>query len=110
MISKKLYRIYTTYLNYIMRYVFLKINGKEEKNQRNIDSLLKSKEFYWLIDSEIENAKIEILNNTLIWHDGYFFGNWEYGIFKNGEFYGNWINGIFEGGKFNGNWQSGIKH
>lgn len=92
-----------------MRFKELLMDGKSIKNQVEIINLLKSKKFYWLLDSEIENAVIEIKKDTIIWHDGYFFGNWKYGIFKNGEFHGNWNNGIFEGGDFKGNWKSGIK-
>ena len=79
-----------------MRYQELLVNGKSIKNQREIDVILKSQKFYWLVDSEIENAKIEIKKDTLIWHSGDFYtGNWKYGIFKKGKFYGNWKNGIF---------------
>lgn len=92
-----------------MRYVELVIDGKKYKSQNEIQKQLLLNKFYWLLDSEIENAQIELKNNTLIWHSGDFYsGDWEYGIFKNGNFYGNFINGIFEGGNFKGNWQSGI--
>ena len=92
-----------------MRYKELVIEGKSIKSPNQIDSLLKKHKLYWLIDSEIENAKIEIKKNTLIWHSGNFYsGDWEYGIFKDGNFFGNFINGIFEKGIFNGNWKSGI--
>ena len=51
--------------------------------------VLKEEKFYWLIDSELDSAIIEIKNHTLIWHEGiYKFGNWKYGIFKKGGFYG----------------------
>lgn len=92
-----------------MRYIELLVDGKSIKSHTKIDSILKSNNHAWVIDSEIENAVIELKNNTIIWHSGYFFGNWKYGIFKDGEFHGNWINGIFEGGKFMGNWKSGVK-
>lgn len=93
-----------------MRYKELLIDNKSIKNKEEINSILKNQKFYWLIDSEIENAEIEIKNNTLIWHSGDFFsGNWVYGIFKGGNFYGNFINGIFINGNFKGQWKSGIK-
>lgn len=93
-----------------MRYIELKYNEKVYKSQKEITDLLHSLNFFWLIDSEIENAKLEIKKDTLIWHDGSFFsGDWQYGIFKDGKFYGNWKNGIFENGNFAGKWQSGIK-
>lgn len=92
-----------------MKFIQLKYNQKTYKSQKEIGILLKELKFYWLIDSEFENADIEIKNNTVIWNDGDFFsGNWEYGIFKNGKFYGNWINGIWENGIFAGKWLSGI--
>lgn len=92
-----------------MRYIELLIDGKSIKSQYRIDLILKSSGLDWIIDSEIENAVIEFKKNTIIWHSGYFFGNWKYGIFKNGEFHGTWSNGIFEGGVFKGVWKSGIK-
>jgi hypothetical protein len=92
-----------------MRYKELIIDSKSIKTSNQIDSILKEHKLYWLIDSEIENASLEIKNNTLIWHSGDFYtGDWHYGIFKNGTFYGNFINGIFENGNFKGNWKSGI--
>ncbi len=92
-----------------MRYLELQFRGKTYTGQHEINDILFKEGFYWLIDSEIENAQIEIQKNTLIWHGGSFFnGDWHYGIFKNGDFYGNWENGILEGGNFGGKWQSGI--
>jgi hypothetical protein len=88
----------------------LNYNGKNYTSSRDILNILRNLKFYWLIDSECEDAVIEIKNDTLIWHEGlYLSGNWKYGIFKNGGFYGNWKNGIWEDGYFNGNWESGIK-
>jgi hypothetical protein len=93
-----------------MRYIELKKGNKIINSQREIDKILELEGFNWLVDSEIEEAKIEIKNNTLIWHGGVFYsGNWEYGIFREGEFYGKFINGIFESGEFKGNWISGVK-
>ncbi len=92
-----------------MNILELNYKGKTYKNHNDINKILNQEKLYWLIDSEVENAKIEIKNSTVIWYEGiYMTGNWEYGIFKNGGFYGNWKNGIFEGGYFGGNWQSGI--
>ena len=92
-----------------MRVLELKFGDKIYTNAKDINDVFIKEKFYWIIDSEIENARIEIKNNTVIWHDGnYYTGNWYYGIFKNGYFYGNWENGIWEGGYFKGKWQSGI--
>ena len=92
-----------------MNFLELIHNNKTWTNQNDILNILKKEGFYWLIDSEVSEAIIEIKHNTLIWHSGsYLSGDWHYGIFKNGHFFGNWLNGIFEHGYFNGNWNSGI--
>jgi hypothetical protein len=92
-----------------MRYSELKYDNKTYTTESQIIKILKDNKFYWLLDSEIENAEIEIKKDTLIWKNGeYISGNWHYGIFKNGKFYGVWENGIFENGMFYGKWLSGI--
>lgn len=92
-----------------MRYKGLKYKNKITTKTVDIDDILMKNGFYWLIDSEIEEADIEIENKTLIWKSGYFYhGYWYYGIFKNGEFHGTWENGIFENGVFKGKWISGV--
>ncbi len=91
------------------RYKELVSCGKSISDQNKIDKILRSNNFNWIIDSEIENSIIEIKNDTIIWHDGIFYsGVWKYGIFKSGKFYGIFENGIFENGEFNGKWISGI--
>lgn len=92
-----------------MRFLELQYNGEIIIQNNKILKILETEQLQWLIDSEVEQAKIEIKNKTLIWHDGYFFGDWHYGIFKGGEFHGNFENGILEGGDFKGNFVSGIK-
>ncbi len=88
----------------------LKYGGKTYTTRNQINKLLNQLKFYWLIDSEVDKAIIEIKNDTLIWHEGIFMsGNWHYGIFKNGGFYGTWENDIWENGYFDGKWISGIK-
>lgn len=92
-----------------MRYLELKYKGNTYTSEREINDILETNGFNWLIDSEVRNAKIEIKKETLIWHDGAFLsGDWYYGIFKNGEFYGNWESGIFEMGLMDGKWNDGI--
>jgi hypothetical protein len=77
----------------------LRIGDKTYTNKNEILDILFKEKFHWLIDSEMENAIIEIKKKTIIWHDGdYLSGDWHFGIFKNGKFYGNWINGIWENG------------
>lgn len=92
-----------------MRFKQLLHNSKIYKIESEIVKILMDNNFHWLVDSETENAEIEIKNNTIIWHDGIFSsGDWYYGIFKKGEFYGTWEGGIFEKGLFNGDWRDGI--
>jgi hypothetical protein len=91
-----------------MRFLELKWNDEIFTNNSKINNILEQEELTWLYGAEIENAKIEIKKKTLIWHDGYFFGNWHYGIFKSGEFHGKFQNGILEGGNFHGEFISGI--
>ncbi len=93
-----------------MDFLELRYEDKTYTTKNQILEILLKEKLYWLIDSEIDQAIIEIKKNTLIWHEGiYMSGNWHYGIFKNGGFYGTWENGIWENGFFNGEWISGIK-
>ena len=94
-----------------MKYKNLKIGDKVYRNSKHIERELKKRNFYWVIDSECENADMEIKHDTLIWNDGKWdHGSWEFGIFLGGEFYGKWENGIFENGVFKGKWISGIDY
>lgn len=97
------------YICLVMRFKELLIDNKKIVGEKQITDALEKKGFHWLIDSELEEAKIEIKHNTLIWHSGsYYSGNWHYGIFKGGEFYGVFENGIFEKGNFKGEFKSGM--
>jgi hypothetical protein len=93
-----------------MRFTELIYGDKKITNQNQIEAVLEKNNFHWLIDSEIEDAQIEIKKNTLVWHGGNFYsGFWNYGIFKNGNFYGTFENGIFENGSLYGKFISGVK-
>ena len=93
-----------------MRFKELFIGDVKITEQKKIVDTLEKRGFDWLIDSEIDNASIEIKKDTLIWNNGDFYsGNWQYGIFKSGNFYGTFENGIFDGGNFKGKFISGIK-
>jgi len=93
-----------------MRFKEFKIGEKIFIEPIDINDVLSKNDMGWLIDSEIEDAEIEIKNKTLIWKNGvYHAGNWNYGIWKEGYFYGTWENGIWEKGTFKGKWVSGIK-
>ena len=84
--------------------------AKKITSKSEINKILDKENLHWLIDSEFENAKIEIKKGTVIWNGGtYYSGNWHFGIFKDGVFYGNFMNGILEGGIFRGKFFSGIK-
>ena len=91
-----------------MRFLELKWNDEIFTDNSKINNILEQENLTWIQEAEIENAKIEIKKKTLIWYDGYFFGNWHYGIFKNGEFHGRFQNGILEGGNFQGEFISGV--
>jgi hypothetical protein len=92
-----------------MKFKELVYQDKKITDQKQIIDILEKNNFHWLIDSEFEDAKIEIRNNTLIWRGGIFYsGDWYYGIFKDGDFYGNFENGIFEGGNLYGEFVSGL--
>lgn len=94
-----------------MRFKSILYKDKKYESYSKIIDVLRKEKLFWLIDSEVVDAEIEIKNKTLIWHSGkYLNGTWYYGIFKSGDFYGIWENGIFEGGNFSGVWKSGVKN
>lgn len=94
-----------------MKYKELKVGDKTYNKQRDIENVLKDYKFFWLLDAEFEEAKIEIKNETIIWNSGtWLHGSWEYGIWKDGVFHGKWENGILENGQFKGEWESGIDY
>ena len=84
------------------RYKELKYRGKVITEPFKIDKILIDNEFNWLLDAEIQNARIEIYKNTLTWSNGVWYygvwrdGFWLYGTLKNGV----WYNGHWEDGKF----------
>ena len=93
-----------------MRFREFRIGNRLLTDPIEINNVLIKNNISWLIDSEIEDASIEIRNKTLIWINGvYRAGDWHYGIWKDGYFYGNWENGIWEKGVFKGKWKSGVK-
>lgn len=92
-----------------MRFKELIYKNQTIQNNKKILQILESQGFQWLVDSINNEAKIEIKNNTIIWHDGYFSGIWHYGIFKGGVFHGTFENGIWENGDMKGTFKSGIK-
>ena len=49
-----------------MDFIELKYVGKTYTDPKQIINILKKEGFYWLIDSEVDGAIIEVKNNTLI--------------------------------------------
>ena len=88
------------------RYKELKIENKVITDKNEIEKILIEKNFNWILDAEIENSRLEITKDTLIWNSGIWYnGDWEYGVFRHGEWkYGVWKNGVW----YNGVWQDGI--
>lgn len=94
-----------------MKYNELKFDGKIYSEQYKIDEILIDQGFKWMVNAEIENARLEILKGTLIWNAGIWYnGNWEFGVFRDGEWkYGTWENGVWYNGKWkDGTFKSGI--
>jgi len=87
------------------RYKELKYNGNIYTEQYKIDEILIERKFNWLLDCEIENVRLEIEHDTLIFNSGVFFnGTWIYGVFRDGE----WKNGVWDNGVwYNGIWRRG---
>jgi len=91
------------------KYTHLKYDGETYTDSNKIESILKKHKMYWLIDSEFENAELELERNVVIWENGtYFSGDWYFGIWMGGTFHGKFLNGIFKDGIFKGEWVSGI--
>jgi uncharacterized protein YjbI with pentapeptide repeats len=106
-----------------MRYKELKYNGKIYNKNYEIDEILIQNNMNWLIDTELENIRIEITKNTLvinagIWYNGVF----EYGVIRDIDFRNGTIeNGVIYNGGFknidmenglifNGTFLNGIIH
>lgn len=93
------------------RYKELKYNKKTYTEQWKIDEILLKEGFQWFLDCEVEEVRLEISHNTLIFNSGTFFnGTWKYGVFRDGVWkYGVWENGVWYNGKwFNGAFKDGI--
>ena len=87
------------------RYKELKFDGNVYTEQYKIDDILIDNNFQWFLDCEVENVRIEIQYETLIFNSGVFFnGTWYYGVFRDGE----WKSGVWENGVwYNGIWRRG---
>ena len=56
-----------------MRYLELRHTGKTITNERELNQIPQSNQFYWLIDSEFENAILDLKKETIILHSGDFY-------------------------------------
>jgi hypothetical protein len=88
------------------KYLSLKYKGKAYTEKYLIEEILVKEKMAWFINAETFNAKIEILNETLVFNGGTWYnGVWRFGAFRNGEWkFGTWEDGVW----FNGTWIDGI--
>lgn len=93
------------------RFLELKTESKTYTSNKEIELYLINSDFYWLLECELDNVKIEIIDNILYWNNGiFYYGDWKWGIWKNGEFrFGTWNGGIFYNGTFKGYWIRGVE-
>lgn len=84
------------------RYKELKYNGKTYTQKYQIDEILLEKKLNWVLDAEMENARLEIMKDTLIFNGGIIFNAiWEYGVIRNGEIRNIvFLNGVIYDGVF----------
>jgi hypothetical protein len=88
------------------RYKELKYQDKTYTESSKIEEILIKCKFDWFLDCEVENVRLEIMKNTLVFNAGVFFnGTWVYGVFRDGQWkYGTWEGGVW----YNGTWYNGI--
>jgi len=84
------------------RYVELKYEGKTYTQKYEIDEILLNNDLNWFLDAEIENARIEIMKETLIFNGGIWYnGVWEYGVIRDIDWRaGTFVNGVIYNGVF----------
>lgn len=87
------------------KYKELVYKGKIITEKYLIEEILVSENMSWFIDAETSDARLEILNKTLIFNAGTWYnGIWIYGAWRSGEWkYGTWKNGVW----FDGVWKDG---
>lgn len=87
------------------KYKELKYKGKIYTESYQIEEILVKEKMAWFIDAETYKARIEILNDTLIFNAGTWYnGVWKFGVFRGGEWkFGTWEDGVW----FNGTWLNG---
>lgn len=94
----------------MQRFLELKADNKILTSSKQIEQYLYTSPFYWLLDCEIDNVKLEVKDNILFWKSGIFYhGVWKWGVFESGEFRsGTWKGGIFLDGIFKGTFENGV--
>jgi hypothetical protein len=77
------------------RYKELKYEGKTYTQKYQIDEIIIDNGMNWFLDCEVENARIEIIKETIVFNAGIFYnGVWEYGVVRDAD----WRNGVFKNG------------
>jgi len=84
------------------RYKELKYEGKTYTQKYQINEILLKNKMNWFLDCEVENARIEIVKDTLIFNGGVFYnGVWEYGVIRDGDIRNiSFQNGVIYNGTF----------
>ena len=84
------------------RYNELKFGGNIYRKRHEVDDILVRRGFGWFLDCEVENARIEITSDTLVFNGGVFYnGVFVYGVIRSGEIRNiRFINGVIHNGVF----------
>lgn len=93
------------------KYKELIYKGSTIKEKYLIEEILIKENMGWFVDAEVENVRLEIQKNTLIFNGGTWYnGVWKYGAWRSGEWkYGKWVDGVwFDGVWFDGVFENGI--
>ncbi len=91
------------------RFVSLKVEDSTYHTSKAIEQYLYTSDFYWLLDCEVDDVKIEIKDNILYFSGIFYWGVWKFGVFRSGEFRsGIWQGGIFLDGLFKGTFENGV--
>lgn len=91
------------------RFVSLKVGDKTYHTSKSIEQYLYTSDFHWLLSCEVDDVKLEIIDNILYFSGIFYWGVWKWGVFRSGEFRsGVWNGGIFLDGTFKGVWKNGV--
>ena len=89
-----------------MRYKEFKEEGKLITEDFKINEVLAKHKMHWVLNAELEDARLGIFKNTLVFNSGTWYnGIFEYGVFRNGHWkFGEFVNGVW----YNGIWYNGL--